>query len=266
LIKIAIENQDGEVIDRVNFPSTLREVKLSQFTAFEAAMREREKFLTEWEGQDVNSPAFTLQYVEWTIKAVSEFLSTDAERFPLGDWRAYLRQMSEGKEFAYQGAEGTALSLLSNIYRLIKENKAHQDYTTDFEFSHRGEKFVCKAGYRDVITGNTVFDGMETARVLEALKMNDVYLKNRAADQNGNFFFTSLLYAIACFAQKPGEKFPDKQNEIQSFVNRRVSFFEDIDAHTGLKAAGFFLRTSEPLKRIKAKVIFGIHLRKTRGQ
>jgi len=257
LIKVKIETPEGELIEQIDFPQLLREVKLSQFTAYEAKWREREEWIKEWQDKDISGPKFMLTYIEWTVKLLSAFLDTDAGKYPLGDWMEHIKKISQGKEFDYSGVEGNVLNLLANVYRLIAQYNLEVDYSQDYEFTHKGEKFFVKSAYRDAVTGRDVFDGIEAARVLEALKMFDVWQKNRSTDENGNFFFTSLLFAIACFAQKEGETFPTMQSQITNHVNRRVEFFLDIDAETGLDIASFFLRTSNLLEGIKLKNTFG---------
>lgn len=261
MLRIQIENEGtGEVIDEFNFPETIKEVKLSQFTAFEARLSRYNDWLKTMEGTPVDDPGFVRELAERSVDLVSSFIETDAGRYPLGNWKEHIERMMDGSEFQVNSIEANVFNLLGNIYALVSKYQGKLDHTKPFTFTHKGETFQMRPAVRDVITKAKQFKNIESARVIEALKRHESYLKNVKSDENGDHFFTSLLYAIACFAQKKGDRFPSTQSDIETFLSERVMFFQDIDLETGMNAASFFLRTSNALETIKNSVGFGIHL------
>lgn len=258
MLKVNIKDDKDQVISSIFFPEKLDEVNLSQYASFEAAFNRRKDFLTTEEDLNLLTSDFALSYIDWAIEVITAFLQVNPEHLPLGDWQAHIHKMSEGKEFDYQSVEGTVLSLLANIYKLVNAYEGPKRFEEDYRFEYKGEVFVVKGAYRDMVTKQLKFDGYTTAQVVEALRMNEAYKKQRKNDENGNFFFTSLLYTIACFAQMEDETFPAKQNEIDHHLNNRVAFFEQIDAKTALDINAFFFGISNPVEAVLMLNTFGI--------
>jgi hypothetical protein len=257
MLKIAIKDSTGKTIDKIDFPETLEETPLSRYASFEAAFNKRKDFLSGEEDININSNDFALSYIDWAIDVLRAFLEVNPDDYPLGDWQAHIHRLSEGKEFDYEEIEGTVLSLLANVYKLVSTYKTPTDFEQDYKFEYKGEDWIVKGAYRDMVTKQIRFDGYTSAQVVEALRMNEAYKKQKKNDDNGNFFFTSLLYTIACFAQQEDERFPDKQNEIDQHLNNRVSFFSDIDTKTALDVSAFFFNISNLLEAVQMQSIFG---------
>ena len=258
---IAIQDKSGRIIDRIeNFPETVEEITLSQFTSFDAAVAKREKWLAEWGDKKMNRKA-EYGYLKMTIEMLSEFLNKDVSEYPLGDWAKHVKGLKSLQNESI-GVEGTVLSLLANVDKVVKQHKQEIDPLKAYEFEYEGERFTVDPAYRDAVTNKNKWSGIESARVIEALKMYDAYIENRDKDQSGNFFFTSLLYAIACFSKKEAEVFPDQQADIERHVSERVRFFEGINMKDGLNVAAFFLNISNVQKQTQANVFFGSLLRK----
>lgn len=259
MLKVKIKTPKGNVVQEIDFPEKLSEVKLFQFTEFEAAFAERERWLAKWDDKDISGPTFALEYLTWSMDLLEAFLKLPKNTAPIGDWKAHIKKISQGDEFDYRGIEGNVLSLLANVYRVASSYERKTDFSEDYTFIHHGVKYTLSSTDRDLVTGKENFHDIESARVIEALKIYDAYTKKRHEDKNGNFLYTSLLYAIACFSKAPGEKFPDKQSQITMHVNSRVRLFSDIDMETGLNASAFFLNTLDYRMKTQLKNIFGTH-------
>lgn len=257
MLKIAIKDSKGKTIDKIDFPETLEETPLSRYASFEATFNKRKDFLSGEEDININSNEFALSYIDWAIAVLRAFLEVNPDDYPLGDWQAHIHKLAEGKEFDYEEIEGTVLSLLANVYKLVSTYKTPTDFEQDYKFEYRGQEWIVKGAYRDMVTKQIRFDGYTSAQVVEALRMNEAYKKQKKNDYNGNFFFTSLLYTIACFAQQEDERFPDKQNEIDQHLNNRVAFFSDIDTKTALDVSAFFFNISNLLEAVQMQSIFG---------
>lgn len=258
MLKVNIKDDKDQVVNSIYFPERLDEVNLSQYASFEAAFNKRKDFLTTGEDLNLLTSDFALSYIDWAIEVITAFLQVNPEHLPLGDWQTHIHKMSEGMEFDYQSIEGTVLSLLANIYKLVNAYEGPKRFEEDYRFEYKGEVFIVKGAYRDMVTKQLKFDGYSTAQVVEALRMNEAYKKQRKNDENGNFFFTSLLYTIACFAQMEDETFPAKQNEIDHHLNNRVAFFEGIDTKTALDINAFFFGISNPVEAVLMLNTFGI--------
>lgn len=257
MLKIAIKDSKGKTIDKIDFPETLEETPLSRYASFEATFNKRKDFLSGEEDININSNEFALSYIDWAIAVLRAFLEVNPDDYPLGDWQAHIHKLAEGKEFDYEEIEGTVLSLLANVYKLVSTYKTPTDFEQDYKFEYRGQEWIVKGAYRDMVTKQIRFDGYTSAQVVEALRMNEAYKKQKKNDENGNFFFTSLLYTIACFAHQEDERFPDKQNEIDQHLNNRVAFFSDIDTKTALDVSAFFFNISNLLEAVRMQSIFG---------
>ena len=257
MLKIAIKDSTGKTIDKIDFPETLEETPLSRYASFEAAFNKRKDFLTGEEDVNIASNDFALSYIDWAIAVLRAFLEINPDDYPLGDWQAHIHKLAEGKEFDYEEIEGTVLSLLANVYKLVSTYKTPTDFEQDYKFQYNGQDWIVRGAYRDMVTKQIRFDGYTSAQVVEALRMNEAYKKQKKNDENGNFFFTSLLYTIACFAQQENERFPDKQNEIDQHLNNRVAFFSDIDTKTALDVSAFFFNISNLLEAVQMQSIFG---------
>jgi hypothetical protein len=257
MLKIAIKDSTGKTIDRIDFPETLEETPLSRYASFEAAFNKRKDFLSGEEDINITSNEFALSYIDWAIAVLRAFLEVNPDDYPLGDWQAHIHKLAEGKEFDYEEIEGTVLSLLANVYKLVSTYQTPTNFEQDYQFEYKGQDWIVKGAYRDMVTKQMRFEGYTSAQVVEALRMNEAYKKQKKNDENGNFFFTSLLYTIACFAQQEDERFPDKQNEIDQHLNSRVAFFADIDTKTALDVSAFFFNISNLLEAVRMQSIFG---------
>ena len=144
MLKVNIKGKRGKVIDTISLPEKVSEITLSQFTSFEAAFSERNKWLLEY--NDLADPSFMLRYINWTIDLLGEFNLSDLSKTALGPWKEHIQKISRGKEFDYEGIEGNILGLLAHVYNLITSYRVEIDFTKPYQFTHKGKAFVLPDG------------------------------------------------------------------------------------------------------------------------
>ena len=217
-----IEIKEGDkVIEKIKLPQKASETKLNQFIDILASYESHQKFYDDLkDGEIENNPANKLQKAIYQAEEVAEF--TGSQNI-FGNHVA-----SIGGQDVEATLEFTSM-LNTSIWGVLSAYEPKLKYDEDYIFTHRGEKFTCKAVYRDVLLNTVEFESLKTG---EGIEMMEVFRKMESAkgnDMTGSLRYTSYLTMLAVLARKEKEKFPTSKDEIEKFIKKRINFFGGVN-------------------------------------
>lgn len=246
MIKLQIQTHDKKGVEYITLPENLKEIKLRNFTEFEAAFEEKQKLFEKIE--ELSNSEFNYCYIKAIVNCLKAVDLNRVDKLKLGNLQEHLHSLYKSNNLNTKQVEKTLLGIFAHIYKVIKSYKIKKNWSRDYVFFYKGDKYKIKGGYLDYLTGQQKFYEHTTAQVVEALDIVRHYQKSIKNDPKGDFKFTCILYLIACFAFKEGEKFPSQDLEIKKFISERVTFFQDVDMEVGLDVHTFFLHTRKQYK------------------
>lgn len=243
MIKLRLKTTDGKGKAYFTLPEKVSEIKLRHFTEFETAHERKEKLFEQLKAGDLTFTDFQFEYIQAILDCVQAMDVGNTDEVAFGNLEKHMRKVYQDQNFDTDQSERTVLSIYSQIYKVIAQYHVKSNWSQDYSFSYKGNRYTIRGGYLDALTGKQRFYQHATAQVVEALDIMRHYEKHRQQDPKGNYLFTSILYLIACFALKEGESFPAKELEINKFISDRVTYFQDVNMEIGLDVLNFFLRT-----------------------
>ncbi len=262
MIEVKLFTTDKKQSVTLNLPEKVSEVKLRHFTEFERAHERKEAIWGKYVKNEMPYQEWLLQYVKAVLDCIRALNIGKVDDIAFGNLREHLKVVYQGSAEGMQKSEQTVLTLLAHFYKVIgqynmKDRKL--DWSKDYEFSYRGEKYVINGGHTDALTKTQRFYPHSLAQLVESLEIHRHYEKHRNQDPHGNFLFTTILHMVSCYALKPDQQFPDNDVDIERFISDRVVYFQDLPVDVGLDIYNFFLLSLQHSKTTPDTNTFGSH-------
>lgn len=226
---ITIHNRDNESII-ISLPERLEDVSLSSALSFSDIEKQLYNVAQE-------EPFDKIKYLLLMNQAVAEFMDIDVEWLyclPIGNLEGYIRGL---KEVDYKEVKTNVVYLFDRILDVLSGLKPDLYIDRDFEFIHKDIKYKIPSFIKDHLTGGMINPKLSVREVVEALEVRRLY---GSMKDDKNSIYTEIVKLTAILARKEGDSFPIEQDEINTFISKRVEIFMDMDAHVGLNVA-FFL-------------------------
>lgn len=275
MIEVTLKTTTGKELCKLDFPSSAREVTYSKYLKVEQAFRRKEDFLKECEekGLQITDQEYQVGYMVHVLDIVQQFTGRpEVAMIKAGDPVDSILDFFGVKKMEHidlETSEAMVVSLYANLVRTLNsyETFAFDQKPQNFTFEYKGETYTLPGTYRDAITNNIKFDQVTVAQAVEAMDAVRVYFAHKDKDVGNQFLFTTILHLTAAFALKEGEVFPDKESDIQRFMNDRVKHLQELDMETAFNVRDFFLLGTKQYDKIQDLSGFlKTHLKRLKGQ